>query len=447
MRRRALLVPALLALSSCDGGSAAASGDASPDAADGSPGTLADAAGSPDGGPGGDDAPDQAEVGPDVPDVPAAPDRAPALVDPIILTGPKTPGGIDIQPAVALTAAGEVVLAWTGSATTDDLGIHYAVLAADGSLTVDATRLDTDRKGLRNEPSICALAGGGYVVAWSQDSKEAVADNLRIRFRRIDPEGAPVEAEDVRVLTEVPGNHWLARVACDPDGGFAIAGVRPDTDGVTFGAFVQRYDADGQPTGPAIPVNTKPDGGQTYPAIGLGSGGLAVVAWDDATLGESDLQRVLVRRLTTPPTPTPTLSAADHPAATAAVSVTPTTGAFLTAATVNSKSLIVKHFAAGSDKGSPVDLPASTAVAYNPALAPVGSSGLHVLLHLEGTGANAAAKLLVVGDEVVEGPVTVGQGKLPPYRPTVTWRAGRIAAAWTESLNGGYETRVALFGP
>ena len=178
----------------------------------------------------------------------------PPLHSPILFEpgqGAPTPR---VQTVVALGGQDDLAVAWTGVNEDNSLGIRFALYGRDGSVKVPAYPLSTSTQGIQNEPSICQLAGGGYVVAWSRDTQSVGPDgeNLEIRFRVVGADGQPAQDTDTRVLSGAPGNHWLAEVACDPSGGFAVAGVRPDTDGITFGAFVWRYKATGEPEGTAI---------------------------------------------------------------------------------------------------------------------------------------------------------------------------------------------------
>lgn len=455
MRRATLVCVLVLVAAGCDDGSGGAGGgdsavadvggggaggDTAADAgADGADGAVARADGAVETG---GDASDGSAGGVDAAVV-LPTDRVPALVASVIVPGPQTAGGVDIQPAVAVARDGRVGLAWTGSTSDKELGIWFVLLGADGAPVSTAVPLDTTKLGIRNEPSICALGGaGGFVVVWSQDTKQEGA-NLQVRFRRIDAAGGLVEDEDVRVLTEIPGNHWLGRVACGRDGGFAVTGVRPDADG-TFGVFLQRYGADGAVKEAAEAVNVVPSGTQVYPAVGLGPDGLAVVVWDDSQ-DDVGVERVLGRRLVGG-AGSPELEVAEA-AKGAAVSVDPTSGAFL-AAGVGSAGLELVGWAAGSDARVDVSLPAELKGVQGVAIAPIGETGGHALLALVGGGASVTVRLAVVdASGVVDGPVELAQGKLPPYRPSIAGAAGRIAAAWTESAGQGlYVTRVAIVG-
>ena len=447
MRGLGLSVFLMLVMSAaaCDGGGSGG-GPGGPDTV-ASTDTSADVTSNADGVPTADVAPDAggADGGADV-DVASpqedAGEEPPDFSGSTWLEGPQGPQGIDIQPSIALGPGGAVALAWTGSSEETGLGIRFALLGPDGAVTAGPLELDTTRKGMRNEPSLCALDGGGYVVAWSVDTKEAGPDGetLQVRFRRVGSDGAPLDAEDQRVYTERPGNHWLAEVACDSGGGFVVGGVRPDSVGTTFGVFIQRYDADGKKVGDAESVNPAPEGDQTFPDLGVAADGTVVVAWDDSL---DNVKRVLVRRLPIPPAaPSEVLVGADgggQGAEKAAISVEPATGTFLVGGIAGGTAVELRYFAAGASEGAPLTLPTAASPAYFPALAAIGSTGQHAVVWYEGTGADVSARVALMSMAgVVAGPLDlVEASKLPPYLPSVAWRSGRLAVAWTESPEAG----------
>ena len=108
----------------------------------------------------------------------------------------------------------------------------------------------------------------------------AEGQSLSVRFRLIGPDGQPQMETDQVVDSGSPGNHWLAEIACDPNGGFLIVGSNSEPNG-TFGVFAQRYRADGSPQGAAVQMNAQEDGGQTFPSVAIDQSGSAIIVWED----------------------------------------------------------------------------------------------------------------------------------------------------------------------
>ncbi len=63
------------------------------------------------------------------------------------------------------------------------------------------------------------------------------------------------------------------------DGGFVVAWQDNNQDGSGWGAYVQRYDASGNPLGGEFRANTYASNSQYGPAVAYGSGGRFLVAW------------------------------------------------------------------------------------------------------------------------------------------------------------------------
>ncbi len=359
---RAALLVALLAAAGCgDSGGSSTSGGDSPGGSDGTIATSDADTANPDAGaanpdaaptPGDDAGPagapdaaadDSGGVGPDgtVADTSSPADVA-GPVDPPPLEGPVlldiSTGGITIQPALALGLAGDTALAFSWPDPDSSLGIGLLLLDAEGEVLAGPVAANTKAEGGQNEPSVCALASGGYVVTWSSDVASAPdpdGASLQIAFRRFDATGAPVTADEERVLTEVPGNHWLARLACDPAGGFVVVGVRPDPDG-TFGTFAWRFADDGSADGDPLTLHTADHGGQVFPFVGVGAGQV-VAAWEDDGHDPDGAFRVVTRRWSDEGVADPLVAHGSMaaPAKITAVAVDPWSGAALVGGVVH----------------------------------------------------------------------------------------------------------------
>jgi hypothetical protein len=380
----------------------------------------------------------------------AMPDALPPLIlgEPAIIDLEDLPP-ISIQPSVALGPDGEIAVAWCGS-VEEDLGIWFTLLNPDGSVRVDTFALETTSMGIQNEPDVCALPGGGYAVIWSMDAQEAgpAGQNLYIRYRVVGADGQPITESDVE-LTTTPGNHWLTEVACDPSGGFMVVGTGPE-ENMTFGVFAQRFDANGEALSEAVTLNVDPDGTQVFPSVDIGPDGAAVVAWEDQTGFGTDtvIKQVVSRRIEAgeagPNTPRVVLTDPSEEAGRPDVSIDPLTGDALISVTLDQQRIGLYRLPANGGPPAPIQPPA--AVSYYGALTALGD-GRHGMLYLSGVGQNVTARVVIIGtDGIVDGPVDLASGNLPPYPTTTDARAGRMVSAWTERTDGnGFRIRLALF--
>ena len=117
---------------------------------------------------------------------------------------------------------------------------------------------------LRSQPSITALADGGFVVVW-----DASSDGDGIHARRFDSDGNPMGGE-IKVDTE-SGLQWHAAVTALPDGGFTVAWNSDDsTDARIFDQF-------GFPVGDQFQIGATDS--QGYPEVATLSNGNLVVSW------------------------------------------------------------------------------------------------------------------------------------------------------------------------
>ncbi len=425
-------------------------------------------------GVGSDANPDVADApGDALPDAGPAPTLRPALTDasPFDLLDPADPDGVRVQPSVAVGGDGRVLITWTGtgpgqaSAGGDrELGIWAQMMGFGGNLLGAPARLSTAGLGTQNEPSACALAGGGFAVAWSASASEPDPDGTtnQIRTRILGDGGTPQGASDSRLMTAQEGTHWLAAIAClaadDPaaPGGFAVAGVRPDTEGPGFRVFVQRFDGAGAPAGDAWDVSESSDGGQAFPALAAGPAGQLLVAWEDTTgLGTPDEASRVLSRAVGPDGgrgPLRTIAGPASQVASAAVAVSPGTGAALTTGTVEGTSLRVRAFASLEDpEGTSVSLGGGAATAtFAGVVCATEEPGVFGLLYQATINGQTRALVAWVGpDGLLEGPVTASLGpvhKVAPYVPAVAYRNGTLVTAWTESLGGGkYTVRGAIY--
>ena len=214
--------------------------------------------------------------------------------------------GIAIQPSVAFSTEQHMAAAWCAS-TDEDLGVWFGLWDADGEVMVPPFNLDTTQVGIQNEPTVCAQTSGGFVVVWSQDDQSG-SDNLGIRFRRLDHRGQPIDAMDRVITTNHPGNHWLAHLACNNDGGFTVVGVFSE-ENETFGVFVQAFDQDGETNGPSRTLNDGPEGTQAYPNVSVGPGDWTQVVWQDTLNADSGTRAILARWQGSAPTESPSIIA------------------------------------------------------------------------------------------------------------------------------------------
>ena len=399
------------------------------------------------------------DAAPDVtPD--AAPDAAPDVTPyphtltrtPLFSTPFDTLAPLRVQPALALGEDQRLAMAWTGR-DGDSLGIILALTRLDGAPadTVTPFIANTTASGTRNEPSLCALTGGGYALAWSVDLGNGGA-NLQLAWRRFAADLSPLDAADRIVETDRPGNHWLAELACDPRGGFVLAGVRPGPADSGFSAFFVRVAADGT-QGPAVSALPDPPGDPTgssafLPQLAVDASGQVALAWEQVGACASppctDDTGLAFRRFPAVGIPSDLTyyrGASGRDASGAVVALDPDGTALLGGILDNRLAFYL------DDALTPLPLPGGATVTTASAAIATGP-GRFAVAHFAGTGANVSILYQRVdGTTFSATPLTLATGSFPlAYRPALAARTELRVVAWTESLGqGSFTIRLAAF--
>lgn len=141
-------------------------------------------------------------------------------------------------------------------------------------------------------PDVAMGQDGRFVVVWTRDGADG--DGQGIRVRRYDASGAPVAAASL-VNTYVTSHQSTPVVDMAGDGRFVVVWISDGQDLDGYGIFGQRYDAQGNPDGVELQVNTTTTGVQERPAVAMGDLGDFVVAWQSASFDGSMLGVALQR--------------------------------------------------------------------------------------------------------------------------------------------------------
>ena len=213
-----------------------------------------------------------------------------------------TTADIQYQPTITALADGRFVVSWADySATAGDTkgsAIRAQLFNADGSTFGAEFLVNTTTKAFQYDPTITALADGGFVVAWT-DSSATGGDTSgsAVRAQLFSAGGAASGAEFL-VNTTTISLQQKPTITALAGGGFVVAwedssGIGGDTALTAIKAQV--FNADGSTSGPEFLVNTTTDDFQTQPTItGLADGGF-VVAWTDSSATGGDPSERAVR--------------------------------------------------------------------------------------------------------------------------------------------------------
>jgi hypothetical protein len=187
----------------------------------------------------------------------------------------------DTQPSVAALAGGGFVVTYTRG----NIGIRAHVFDQNGVDQTSSFIVNPD--GGQTASSVAGLSSGGFVVVWQDDGSDEVY------FRRYQSDGSALDAD--RVLMDTAGaiNQDIHVVGLN-DGGFAVAytdnGWGIDGTEITF----RIYNADGTTRTSFIRANNAAfgadeGGDQTRPTITT-IGDLIVVGWRDVDSSSTRVQ-------------------------------------------------------------------------------------------------------------------------------------------------------------
>jgi uncharacterized delta-60 repeat protein len=181
-----------------------------------------------------------------------------------------------IIPSVAMDAAGNFVVAWTGVDQFGQDRVYARRYAANGSPLGNQFHVWTSAFNDARSPSVAMDNAGNFVITWSISGQDDVYG------QRYAANGNPVNRE-FRVNTFVNGRQDYSSVAMDPAGSFIVTWSSNGQDGSGWGVYGQRYAANGTPLGGEFPINTFTASDQLYSSIAMQDAGHFVVTWQSNT--------------------------------------------------------------------------------------------------------------------------------------------------------------------
>ncbi|VVO24862.1 hypothetical protein PS723_04515 [Pseudomonas fluorescens] len=182
-----------------------------------------------------------------------------------------------VDPSVAALADGGYIVSWMSSGQDGSgAGVFAQRYDSSGSVMGGEVRVNSSTLDSQQQPAVSALSAGGYVVSWMSYSQET--NSWDIYVQRYDATGAVVGGEE-RVNTSTANSQGDPAVVVLADGGYVVTWVSEGQDGSGDGIYSQRYDASGAAVGGEVRVNSSTVESQLRPSIGALSDGDYVVSW------------------------------------------------------------------------------------------------------------------------------------------------------------------------
>ncbi|MCK6375928.1 MAG: hypothetical protein L6Q69_17775, partial [Zoogloea sp.] len=186
------------------------------------------------------------------------------------------------QSAVAAYDGGFIVTWFSRYQDGSGTGIYAQRYSNDGTPQGAEFQVNTTTSGDQYEPAVATFNDGSFVVVWRSDYQDGSAAGLYAQ--RFDASGAPTGAE-FQVNTTTASSQYDAHVSALAGGGFVVVWSDDGSrDGSANGVYAQRFDALGAKVGGEFLVNESTYGSQYQPAVAaLESGGFVVTWYNDNT--------------------------------------------------------------------------------------------------------------------------------------------------------------------
>lgn len=179
------------------------------------------------------------------------------------------------------------MVTWTSDDGNGNIGVYQQRYDSAGLEIRGETRVSTVRADILREPSVTALADGGWVVTWS--CRVIGGIGVDIHQQRFHSNGWSVGREAI-VNVSPTNDQFSSDVTALSDGGWLVTWVSSGPDR-TGDIYQRRYAANGQAlSGEDIPVNTTIAGDQRDPSVSVQPDGGWIVTWQGAP-GEIYQQR------------------------------------------------------------------------------------------------------------------------------------------------------------
>lgn len=185
--------------------------------------------------------------------------------------------GSQREPAIAMSADGAFVVVWSSDDQDgSSRGIYGQRFKPAGTPVGREFRVNQTTVGAQLEPAVAMDAKGDFVVAWH--SYAAGADDPDVIARSFSATAGA--GPEFRVHDAGTGVQSDAAVAMDASGDFAIAWSDDSVGGTGSSDIVgRRFTADGRAEGPQFRINTANTFSQRFPALAMDADGDLVAAW------------------------------------------------------------------------------------------------------------------------------------------------------------------------
>jgi hypothetical protein len=187
--------------------------------------------------------------------------------------------GQQYQPAIGMDAVGNFVVAWEDD---QDGNNSFQILArgftATGAQRIADFTVNTVSAGQQLNPAVALDASGDFIVAWEDDQDNN--NYFQIYTRGFTSIGAQRFAQ-LQVNTNAAGQHAKPQVAMDANGASVVVWEDDQDDNGYYQIYGRGFTLTGTQRIGVFAVNSVGDGQQYAPAIAMKASGDFVVGWED----------------------------------------------------------------------------------------------------------------------------------------------------------------------
>ncbi|GAB5442642.1 MAG: hypothetical protein Fues2KO_29910 [Fuerstiella sp.] len=205
---------------------------------------------------------------------------------------PSNTGQSQHSPAVARNASGDYVVVWSGKGPGDADGVYFQRLDASHVAQGVQTRVNTTTTDAQIEPQVAMDAAGNFIVVWTSNLQDG--NGTGVYARKFDSTGTALSGE-VLVNTYIIGGQDAPDIAMDADGDFVVVWQSNGQDGHSDGVYGQLFDSAMTKVGTEFQVSTITAFKQYRPAVAMDADGDFVVAWEDSK-ADAGQPGIFVRR-------------------------------------------------------------------------------------------------------------------------------------------------------
>jgi hypothetical protein len=179
--------------------------------------------------------------------------------------------------AVAMDAQGNFTIAWQSYGQDGSkYGIYARRYGAAANPLGNEFQVNEFTTGNQIDPNVAVDAAGDVVVTWSSQAQDG--SGYGVYARQYDPSGQPL-TDEIQVNTVTANSQLHSSVAMDAGGDFTIAYQSYGQDTDNYGIFARRFSRAAVAQGNEFQVNQYVHSAQTNPAVAMNAQGDFAVAW------------------------------------------------------------------------------------------------------------------------------------------------------------------------